>query len=177
MNMGFLRGALAGLALLALGACTAAQQSIQASADANILRFTVDKPYAQIAAQNTTSFEGLMGREKAYGDLIHSSQLANGDTLYRHGQAYAAQTTSTDFLFMGGGSTRYDYRLFYFRVGADGVIRDYANGVVSGQQIECVEYIGGIFRNCTDTALLSTDISQMDAQVRTSAGMPLSAWN
>jgi hypothetical protein len=177
MVMTGLRWAALAALVLVLGACTAAQQSLQASADANILNYTLGKPYAQIAAQNTTSFEGMMGREKAYGNLIHRSQLPNGDTLYRHGQAYAAQTNSTDFLFMGGNSTRYDYRLFYFRVGADGVIKDYANGVVSAQQIECVNYIGGIFQNCTDTALLSSDVSQMDAQVRTSASMPLSAWN
>lgn len=171
------RAVAAALAILALAACTATQQGIQASADANILSYTVGKPYAEIAGQNSMSMGGLMGREKAYGELIQSSQLPNGDTLYRHGQAHAAQTTSTDFLFMGGDSTRFDYRLFYFRVGADGVIKDYANGVVSAQQIECVDYIGGIFQNCSDTVLLSSDMAQMDAVVRTSAGMPLSAWN
>ncbi|WP_196257805.1 hypothetical protein [Pelagibacterium limicola] len=175
--MRLFKGFIIGLALLALGACTATQQSLQAAADSNILNYTVGKPYAQIAAQNTTSFEGMMGREKAYGNLIHLSQLSNGDRLYRHGQAYAAHSTSTDFLLMGGGSTRYDYRLFYFRVGQDGVIKDYANGVVTAQQVECVNYVGGIFQSCTDTAMLSSDISQMDAQVRTSAGMPLSAWD
>lgn len=159
-----------------LTACSATQQNIQSAADRNVLNFTVGKEYAKIAATNATTTEGLFGREKAYGDRIGQSQLSNGDIVYKHAARNEASESSVNLGLFGGSEKIIDYRLMYFRVGSDGLIKDYANGVVSGEKINCVNYIGGLFQNCDNAQQLSTDIAQMDAAVLTSQSLPLSSW-
>lgn len=174
----FSRLVLIGLAAASVTACsTAQQQRIQASFDQNILDYTVGRPYAEIAQREAMTQAALFGTDRAYGDFVGSSPLAGGDTLYRHIEVSEAATTSSDFAgLVGGDRTRFDYRLFYFRVGADGVIKDYANGVVSGQSIGCSYYVGGIFQNCSNQQMASNDLAQMDAAVTTSAGGALASW-
>lgn len=169
---------LAGLAVASLAACSAGQQQrIQASFDRNILDYTLGKPYTEIAQREAMTQEALFGTDYAYGNPFGASPLPGGDTLQRHVEVSAAMQTNTDIAgLFGSDGTRFDYRLFYFRVGPDGVIKDYANGVVSGQLIRCSYYIGGIFENCGNAELASTDMAQMDAAVTTSAGAPLSSW-
>lgn len=162
----------------ALAACSAAQQQrIQAGFDQNILDYTVGRDYATIAAREAMTQQALFGDDRAYGDFFGASQLSGGDTLYRHLERSEAATSSSDVLgLVGGDSARIDYRLFYFRVGPDGVIKDYANGVVSGELVRCSYYLGGVFQNCGNTEIASADIAQMDAAVTTSSGQPLASW-
>lgn len=172
------RLAMAALLCAALAACsTASQQRLQARFDRNVLDNTVGKSYADIARKEAWTQAALFGTDHAYGDVFGATQLPGGDTLYRHMERSEAFRSGTD---VGGlltsGTTRFDYRLFYFRVGPDGVIKDTANGVVSGDSIKCVSYIGGIFNKCGNAQLASTDADQMDAAVTTSAGLPLSSW-
>lgn len=175
----FSRVLIAGLIGGALAGCgvTGVQQRLQASADRNILDNTVGQPYADVAAREAWTTEALFGNDKAYGDFFASTELPGGDTVYRHLERSEAFNSSTNVAgLFGSGTTRFDYRLFYFRVGPDGIVKDTANGVVSGEQIKCVSYVGGIFERCGNAELASADMTQMDAMVATSAGLPLSSW-
>ena len=161
-----------------LAACSATdQQSIQQSADQNVLAATVGRPYAEVAATQAMTTEGLFGQDKAYGVLVSQSRLDNGDTVYKHLERTVASQSTTDFFGITGNvEQRIDYRLFYFRVGTDGIIKDFANGVVTGENVNCVTYISGLINNCGDAQVMSSDVAVWDAAVITSSGQPLSSW-
>jgi hypothetical protein len=162
------------IAFTALAGCSTTQQNIQAGFDKNVLNYTVGKPYAEVAA--TRAMDDLLLQNRAYGKLFYKSQFANGDTLYRHAKPVEASSSGIDLGVFGSQSKQYNYSLFYFRVGADGKIIDFANGVLPGKEIKCLNYLGGIFQNCQDASLLTNDIAALDAAVKTSAGGPLSSW-
>ena len=173
--MRLLRAFAATLVALALLGCSTTQD-LQKAADRNVLSYTVGKPYEQIAATRATTPEAIFQDIKAYGRLIGQSQLAGGDTVYKHIQSRETSRSGVDLGLLGSSTSNTDYALLYFRVGPDGVIRDYANGVVPGESVSCVEYIGGLFTNCDNAQQLTRDIAQMDAAVLTSSGQPLSSW-
>lgn len=161
--------------LIALAACSSTQRNIQAGFDSNVLSYTVGKSYAEVAA--TKAMDDLLLQNKAYGEVVSTSQLPGGDTLYRHAKPVEASSSGFDLGVFGGQSKQYNYSLFYFRVDASGKITDYANGVVPGKDVSCLNYLGGIIQNCDNAQLLSNDIAALDASVRTSSGQPVSSWN
>ena len=164
------------LAVMVLAACSSTtQRNIQAGFDSNVLSYTVGKPYAEIAA--TKAMDDLLLQNKAYGEMVSRSQLASGDVLYRHAKPVEASSSGFDLGVFGSEKKQYNYSLFYFRVDQTGTITDYANGVVPGKEISCLNYLGGIFQNCDDARMLSSDIAALDASVRTSTSQPLSSWN
>jgi hypothetical protein len=169
--------ALAAFAALALSACSSTQAQIQTAADRNWLGYAVGKPYASVAAEKKMTMEGLFQDDRAAGELLAASDLAGGDRLYRHVDRYQSSTASSSFggLF-GTDSATYSYRLLYFRVSPDGVIRDYANGFVGGETSSCVGWIGGIFKKCEDEAALRQTVQSYDSFVKTSGGQPLTSW-
>jgi hypothetical protein len=180
---GYLR--LAGLAkalLLAavaagLSACSGTQAEIQKAADRNWLSYVVGKPYTGVAAEKKLTMEGMFQDDRAAGEVFATSELAGGDRLYRHLDRYQSATSTSSFGgLVGKDSATYSYRLLYFRVGPDGTIRDYANGFVGGETSSCVGWIGGIFRKCEDEAQLRQTVQSYDSFVKTSTGLPLTAW-
>jgi hypothetical protein len=171
----FFRGFAALLLLAALTGCMETQQRLQTAADHNVLSYTIGKSYAEVASQK--ALDDLLLRNKAYGEMISQTALPDGDMLYRH--AKPVEAVQSDFNvggLIGRSKTRYNYSLFYFRVGSDGLIKDYANGVLPGSDVSCMTYLGDIFRNCEDAQLLSNDIARLDAAVRTSSGQTLASW-
>lgn len=165
------------IALFGLVACNETQGNIQQKVDRNILKSTVGKDYQRIAALETTSLEALVGDDKAYGELFAQTRLVGGDTLYRHINRYESETRESNIgLLVAKESVRYSYRLFYFRVSPDGIIRDYANGFLGGETSRCVGWIAGIFSKCEDEASFGQTVAQYDALVTTSSGQTLGAW-
>lgn len=171
----FFRGFAAFFLLAALAGCMETQQRIQTAADSNVLGYTIGKPYAEVAAQK--SLDDLLLRNKAYGEVLSQAPLPGGDMLYRHAKPVEAGESGFNVGgLVGSSNKRFNYSLFYFRVGPDGVIKDYANGVLPGSEVSCMSYLGDIFRNCEDTQLLSDDLARLDGAVTTSSGQPLASW-
>ena len=166
-----------GTAAALLAACSSAQGDIQQMADHNYLSYMVGKPYASIAAEKKLTVDGLMYGDRAAGELISTSDLPGGDTLYRHVDRYQSGTmTSSVAGIYGKDSATYSYRLLYFRVSPDGLVRDTANGFVPGETQTCVGWIGGIFQKCNNELELRNTVAGFDAVVKTSAGQPLASW-
>ncbi len=171
------RRALAAAAGALLAACSSAQGDIQQAADRNYLSYMAGKPYAAIAAEKKLTVEGMMYGDRAAGELISTTALAGGDTLYRHVDRYQSGTmTSSVAGIYGKDSATYSYRLLYFRVSPDGVVRDTANGFVPGETQTCIGWIGGIFQKCNNELELRSTVAGFDAVVKTSAGQPLASW-
>jgi hypothetical protein len=171
-------GALAAVASAAfVSACSSTQAEIQTAADRNWLSYAVGKPYASVAAEKKATMDGLLHDDRSAGELLAASDLAGGDRLYRHVDRYQSSTSSSSFGgLVGKEAATYSYRLLYFRVSPDGVIRDYANGFVGGETSSCVGWIGGIFKKCEDEAALRQTVQSYDSFVKTSQGQALSSW-
>jgi hypothetical protein len=168
---------LAACAAALLTACGSVQADIQQAADRNWLSYAVGKPYASISAQKKSTMEGLFQDDRAAGEVFSSSELAGGDRLFRHLDRYQSSTASSSFGgLVGKDSATYSYRLLYFRVSPDGMVRDYANGFVGGETSSCVGWIGGIFKKCEDEAALRQTVQSYDSFVKTSQGQMLSSW-
>ncbi|WP_319529007.1 hypothetical protein [uncultured Cohaesibacter sp.] len=169
-------GLAVGLALL-MAACAGTQEKVQRSVDRNMLTYVVGKPYQSIASQRKTTFEGLFQDDRAYGEVFSQATLANGDMLYRHLDRYeSGEKSSSMFGVVGTSSTQISYRLIYFRVGPDGLIKDTANGFLHGEVKDCTNWVGGIFQTCDDPARMSQTVEGYDNLVLTSSGQPLSSW-
>ncbi len=161
--------------VLVMGGCQA-PQSVQDFSNRQMSRYAVGKSYAQVAA--TPDFEeDSLGRVKLFGQPIGSYQLASGDTVHRHIKRYAAGGVSTDFgIIRSSEKIRYQYRLAYFRVGPDGIVKDMAVGTVPGETNKCVGYFFGIVQNCEDGETPAQSIVIYDQVVRTQDGQPITAW-
>lgn len=162
-------------AALLLAGCQA-PQSVQDFSNRQFSRYAIGKPYAEVAA--TPDFqEDTLGRVKMYGQPIGSYQLAAGDTVNRHIKRYGASSTTTDFGFIKQSEkVRYEYRLAYFRVGPDGIVKDMAIGIVPGETNKCVGYFYGLVQSCEDGETPARSLAIYDQVVRTSDGQPVSAW-
>lgn len=161
-----------GAALFAAG-CTAPPEGMVDMANRNYMRFAMNKPYASVAALQPD----VMSGETAFGPMIGSFALADGDTVYRHVGLGATSQSSADFGVIGGGKRVSTLlRLAYFKVGPDGVVRDWAVGSVPGDQSACRHYAAGIYETCTDVAAQRQSFAVYDSVVKTSSGQPLSAW-
>lgn len=166
---------LAALALAQLlAACTAPPERLQAMADRNYMRYAMGKSYAHVATLNSSA---LMGGESGYGPPIGSYRLADGDTVHRHmGESGSIETGMNFAGLVGTNRVATNYRLAYFRVGPDGIVKDWAVGSVPGEQSSCIRYIGGIVEKCEDQSLVRRNFAVLDSMVTTSGGQPLGAW-
>ena len=166
---------IAGLfALLLLAACQA-PQSVQDFSNRNMARYAIGKSYADVAATPDFS-EDSLGRVTMYGPPIGSYQLASGEIVHRHIKRYAASVSTTDFgIIRQSEKVRYEYRLAYFRVGPDGLVKDVAIGIVPGETNKCVERFYGLVENCEDGETPAQSLAIYNQVVRTSDGQPLSA--
>lgn len=158
-----------------VGACQA-PQSVQDFSNKQMGRYAVGKSYTQVAS--TPDFEeDSFGRVKLYGEPIGSFVLASGQIVHRHIKRYAAGGVSTDFGFIRqSDKTRYQYRLAYFLVGPDGIVKDVALGTVPGETNKCVGYFFGIVQNCEGGETPAQSLAIFDQVVRTQDGQPISVW-
>lgn len=174
MNQFRLLAALA--ALLVIASCTTPPESLLNAANRNYMRYAMGKPYAEVASLNPTTLEGLAGRT-AYGPMIGSFELAGGDRVYRHIDNVQTDESRVDLgVFSQRRTVSTTYRLAYFRVGRDGVVNDWAVGSLPGENLRCVSYAVGIFRQCENQQSLRQSLDFYDTLVRTSSNQPLASW-
>jgi hypothetical protein len=158
-----------------VAACTA-QEKLESFADRNYMRYATGKPYAQIASQSQMTLEGLAGAT-IYGPMIGQYRLADGDTVYRHIDNVESTRTSVDAGFMmQRENVASRYRLAYFRVGPDGIVKDWATGSLPGERLGCTWYAGGFVRQCSSEAQRLQSLTVYDSLVQTSSGQPVSSW-
>jgi len=164
------------LALALLAACTTPPESLLNAANRNYMRYAMGKPYAQVASLNPTTMEGLAGRT-AYGPMIGSFELADGNRVYRHIDNVQTGESTVDFGILSKRRTvSTTYRIAYFRVGRDGVVNDWAVGSLPGDSVRCVSYAIGIIRQCENQQSLGQSLDYYDSVVRTSRDQPIDVW-
>lgn len=165
------------IAAILIAGCTATPETLQSMGDRNYMRYASGKPYAQIAGQSTTSLDGLLGGATIYGPMIGAYALADGDRVYRHIDNVESSSTSVDAgILMRRERVATRYRLAYFRVGPDGIVKDWATGALPGERLGCTWYAAGFIRQCASDAQRLQSIAVYDSLVRTSGGAALSAW-
>lgn len=162
--------------LAALAACTTAPQALQSLGDRNYMRYATGKPYAQIASQSQMSMQGTAGAT-IYGPMIGEYRLSDGDTVYRHIDNVESTRTNVDAgIVMQRESVATRYRLAYFRVGPDGIVKDWATGALPGERLGCTWYAGGFVQQCSSETQRLQSLAVYDSLVRTSSEQPLSTW-
>jgi hypothetical protein len=164
------------LVIFAFFAGCGAPEKLQSFGDRNYMRYAMGKPYAQIASQTQMTLEGLAGAT-VYGPMIGQSRLVNGDTVYRHIDNVESMSTNVDVgLVMQKENVASRYRLAYFRVAPDGIVKDWATGTLPGERLGCTRYAGGIVQQCSSDAQRLQSLAVYDSLVRTSTDQPLSSW-
>ncbi|MCO6187348.1 hypothetical protein [Rhizobium sp. L1K21] len=160
-----------------LAACSSTAEKLRNKSDRYQLSSTIGKPYAAIAASKSLKEAELFATRETYGRLIDQVTLPSGDTVYKHAGLREAGESSFDFSgLIGTSKTKLEYAIYYFRVGPDGMIRDYANGIVQGDRVNCIAFISGLITTCQNTDTLTADFTYIDTIVRTANGKPYSAW-
>ena len=108
--------------------------------------------------------------------MIGSAKLTNGDIVYRHISPASRKSSSRSLGHIGSTTTQRNYRLSYFRVGTNGVVKDYATGTGLASTTDCTTYLNGLVSSCDSIQPERRNLRDYDQQVRTSGGEPLSAW-
>jgi hypothetical protein len=162
--------------LVAVAGCTTPAESLQSFGDRNYMRYATGKPYVQIASQTQMTLEGL-GGATIYGPMIGEYRLADGDVVYRHIDNVESSRTNVDAGFvMQQETVATRYRLAYFRVQPDGIVKDWATGTLPGERLGCTWYAGGFVEQCSSDAQRLQSLAVYDSLVRTSTDEPLSSW-
>ena len=166
------------LAGLLLAGCGSVTDKVETAANRSFTSYALGKPYAQVAGLGQSPMERLSGNDRGtYGPPIGSTPLANGMTIHRHMAPAARTETGTSFAGLVGTSTVSDNnRLSYFLVGLDGIVKDWATGSTPGNASDCVSYIGGIIKKCSDVKQFNAALALYDARVATKDGQPISVW-
>lgn len=164
------------LASLAAG-CSQTADKIEAAANRSTTSWAMGKPYTKVAALGNSTLDQLSTEQYGFGQMIGQTPLVDGTILYRHIAPAAETETSSDFAGLVGTSKQItNYRLSYFKVGQDGIVKDWATGSAPGSISDCVSYIGGIFQKCTDQGRVKQALAVYDSSVQTSSGTPISNW-
>ncbi len=162
--------------LLCLSACSSTADKLENSANRLTTSWALDKPYSEVAAIGNRPIDQLTVERFTFGEMIGSTQLADGSTIYRHIAPGAERTTESNFGIVDSGSRAVNLRLSYFKVGPNGIVNDWATGSVPGSFSKCTWYIGGIFSKCEDQAEVKQTLSAYDTVVRTQSKQPISSW-
>jgi len=162
---------------IALAGCTQVAEKVENAANRSYTSYALGKPYADVANLGQSPMAQLSGSEATFGPMIGATPLKNGMTIYRHMAPAAKTETGTNFAGLVGSSTvSQNNRLSYFLVGADGIVKDWATGSVQGSASDCVQYIGGIIKRCSDMRQLQASLALYDMRVATKGGQLISSW-
>lgn len=171
--------AMALAAPLVLAACQGAKDSAQRYGAANYARFALNKPYTRAANLPDLGETNLLriGKSTAYGPMIGSYRLPNGETVYRHFKPQSAGSSTVDLGLISRGGESFVVYLTWMRVDVSGVVREVATGTVPGGSQRCLGFIGGLIQNCTDQAAQDQSLAFYDSVVRTRDGRNVyAAW-
>lgn len=144
--------------------------------DKSMLAKTVGKNYNEITTAKPGIGGMLLGEGDKYGSLISGYNLPDGTKVMRHMKKSTASSSSisTNLLPVSYGSNDIAYQLFYFRVGQDGVIRDWASGYYNGASQGCLGILG-VSAACGNEKN-TLPVEKFDSIVVTSENTPLSSW-
>ena len=165
------------LVSLSLVGCSGTQGKIQSGMDRKMMESTVGKQYDALVEKNKFTMGGAIGQDKQYGNFINSTALPDGGMLMRHLDKYKSggMGIGTGPLPFMVGEKRIAYRLFYFNVGPDGIIRDWASGFYNGETKSCIGLEMFNLDYCGDSDK-AFPYEKMDRFVKTSSGKPITAW-
>ena len=180
--------------LLALGlcfvlaACTVEDTVPVALTDRDRAALAVKKPYLSVISQMDASGR-IAAPETAgvaapssgiFGPVIGRYFLGDDYVVYRHARQEApvplAAVTAGD-TSLGPIDRAQPLKLTYFLVAPEGIVTDYATGVIAAEAQGCIRVDAGAASVCTSQAELSRALGLLDAVMRTSAGNPVSAWD
>lgn len=162
---------------LALAGCGGVTERVENAANRSYTSGAMGQSYAQVTAESTSALASLSGRKSAFGPLIGSTQLQNGMTIYRHIAPSSEATSGASFGgLIGTSASQTNFRLSYFLVGPDGLVKDWATGSVPGNASDCVTFIAGIVQKCREVQRLQASLQLYDARVRTRSGQPIAQW-
>lgn len=176
------RAAFISLALavpVVLAGCQGAKDNAQRYGAANYARFALNKPYTRAANLPDLGETNLLriGKSTAYGPMIGSYRLANGETVYRHFKPQSAGGSTVDFGLVSRSGESFVIYLTWMRVDQAGIVREVATGTVPGGNQRCLGFIGGIIQNCSDQATQDQSLAFYDSVVRTREGQNVyAAW-
>lgn len=120
---------------MGLAACSSTLEKVEDRSNRLMTSWALGKPYTRVAKLGTSSLARLSADQTGFGDMIGSSEYSDGTTLYR---------------------------LSYFKVGQDGIVKDWATGSVPGTASNCINFIADIFQKCADQALVKQDLAVYD---------------
>ena len=165
------------ITLCLLVGCSGTNTALQAS-QPNLLSagWAVGKSYKEVASLGRSPSDRFGAQAKGYGHMIGSARLLNGDLIYRHLSPAGKSSTSRSLGTLGDTTTKRTYRLAYFRVGQDGIVKDYATGSGLASTVACTTYLNGLVSDCDRTETRRLSLTEYDSQVRTSSGAALSSW-
>ena len=165
------------LGLALISGCSQTAEKIETAANRSTTSWALGKDYARVAALGNSPLDQLSVEQVGYGPLIGQTSLSDGSVIYRHIAPSAQSETYSDFGGLVGSEKQVtNYRLSYFKVGVDGVVKDWATGKASSSISSCVSFIGGIFQKCTEQARIEQAIQIYDSIVRTSSGSAIESW-
>jgi hypothetical protein len=160
-----------------LTGCAKTQATIQNSIDHKMLAGTIGKPYESLTRKTKLTASGLLGQDKVYGNFVSSYRLVDGGVVMRHVDRYKSGGSRASFgLPISIGSDRTAYRVFYFNVGKDGTVRDWASGFYNDSKASCIGVTGLGLSYCGKNKK-ELDFNQLDNIVKTSSGQPITIWN
>ena len=172
------------VSLLAVVACSGTKAKLQNFNDRRAINDTIGKNYNTITNETSANFsEGFSNQALKYGKFLSSYNLADGSKVMRHTDTYSLLSSGFGLGVIGvtGLNTKANlaYRIFYFKVGNDGIIKDWANGVsanATGTQ-ECSGLgVGGFSMESCGDIKGNAPVAEIDSIARTSTEQPLSSW-
>ena len=165
------------IAAMFLAACSQTAEKIETAANRSTTSWAMGKPYNQVASLGNSTLAQLSTEQYGFGQMIGQSSLQDGSILYRHIAPSAEAESGSDFAGLVGKSKKVtNYRLSYFKVGQDGIVKDWATGSVPGTFSSCVTYIGGVFQKCNDQGRVRQALVSYDSSVRTSSNNTIDSW-
>ncbi len=181
------------LTLVALGLCTiiaACTPSVEDTVpvvltDRDRAALAVKKPYLAAVSQTSeglpTDAAGVAAPSTGpFGPVVGRYFLGDDYVVYRH----ARQDAPAPLAAVTAGNTTFGpidqaqpLKLTYFLVAPEGIITDYATGVIAAGAQSCIRVDLGTVSSCADQTSLSAALSVLDGAVRTSSGNAVSSWD
>ncbi|MEM1365331.1 MAG: hypothetical protein AAGH82_06220 [Pseudomonadota bacterium] len=164
---------------MVLVGCQGAKDGAQRFGAANYARFAINKPYTRAANLPDLGETNLLkiGKSTAYGPMIGSYRLSNGDTVYRHFKPQSAGSSTLDLGLVSTEGEAFVVYLTWMRVNAAGIVSEVATGTVPGGNQRCLGFVGGVIRKCEDQAAQDQSLAFYDSVVRTRDGQGVyAAW-
>lgn len=157
--------------------CNKAVNYAQSNIDRKLLQSTIGKEYESFASENKLTVSGaVFGQDKVYGNFISSSHLPDGGKIMKHIDKYKSGGSQLSMgLPVGIGSQSMAYRIFYFNVGPNGIVRDWASAFYNKETKDCISAINIGIDLCGNAENVF-DYNQLDTLVKTSQGHAIDVW-